>query len=64
MKPIFLQCVPDNLKIQEMGNEAVRINPIAFLFVPDCLRTQDMCDEIVYTMSKVFRSISDLDMLR
>ena len=47
-----------------MCNEAVRINPVAFLFVPDRLRTQDICDEIVYTMPKVFRSISDLDMLR
>ena len=44
--PIWIREIPDNLKTQEISNEAMHIEPYSFLaFVPDCFKTQEMCDK-------------------
>ena len=43
--PVWIREVPDNLKTQEMCNEAMRIEPYSLAFVPDCSKTQEICDE-------------------
>ena len=43
--PIWVREIPDNLKTQEISNEAMRIEPYSLAFVPDCFKTQEMCDK-------------------
>ena len=45
--PWQLECVPDQLKTQEMCNEVVCKTSAIQLFVPDNLKTQDMCNKAV-----------------
>ena len=40
-----LTLIPDDLKTQEMCNEAVRIDPWLLYDVPDYLKTQKMCNK-------------------
>ena len=44
---VWIREIPDNLKTQEMCNEAMCISPYSLAFVPDCFETQEMCDKIV-----------------
>ena len=50
-EPILLGCVPDQLKTQEMCNQAVR-NKSWLSFVPDHFKTQEMCNKVLHTMPK------------
>ena len=45
--PVWIREIPDNLKTQEMCNEAMCIEPYSLAFVPDCFKTQEMCDKAV-----------------
>ena len=45
--PKLLKETPGNLKIQEMCEKAMRINPVAFFPIPNHLKVQDMCDAAV-----------------
>ena len=45
--PSFLTLVPDDLKTQEMCNEAARIDPWLLYDVPDYLKTQEMRNEAI-----------------
>ena len=38
--PVWIRDTPDNLKTQEMCNEAIRIDPYSLTIAPDCLKTQ------------------------
>ena len=44
-RPSFLTLVPDDLKTQEMFNEALLIDPWLLYDVPDYLKTQEMYNE-------------------
>ena len=45
--PVWIREIPDNLKTQEICNEAMRIEPYSLAFVPDCFKTEEMCDKAV-----------------
>ena len=47
IKPHFLTGVPDDLKTQEMCNEAIKKVPWLLYDVPDYLKTQEMCNEAI-----------------
>ena len=47
IKPSFLTLATDDLKTQEMCNEAVRIDPLLMYDVRDYLKTQEMCNEAI-----------------
>ena len=40
----WIKVVPDHLKMQEMYNEAVHIEPLSLTYVPDRFKTQEMCN--------------------
>ena len=45
--PRWIREIPDHLKMQEMCDEAVRIEPHSMEVVPDHFKTQEMCNEAV-----------------
>ena len=45
--PVWIREIPDNLKTQEMCNEAMRIEPYSLAFVSDYFKTQEMCDTAI-----------------
>ena len=45
--PVWIRGTPDHLKMQEMCNKAMRIDPYSFAVVPDCLKMQEMCDKAI-----------------
>ena len=47
IRPSFLTLFLDELKTQEMCNEAVRIDPWLLYNIPNYLETQKMCNEAV-----------------
>ena len=44
---LFIIKTPDDLKANEMCNEAVCIEPYSLIYVPDNLKTKEMCDDVV-----------------
>ena len=44
---VSLKLIPDNLKTQEMCNEAVRREPHTLKFVPTHLRSNEMCSRVL-----------------
>ena len=46
--PWWRRETPDNLKTQEMCDEAVRREPYTLQHVPYYLKMQEMCDEAVH----------------
>ena len=50
--PVWIREISDNLKTQEMCNEAMRIEPYSLAFVPDCFKTQEMCDKAIITLQR------------
>ena len=45
--PVWIRETFDNLKTQDMCNEAMCIDPNFLAFVPDRFKTQKMCDTII-----------------
>ena len=45
--PVWIRGIPDNLKTQEMRNEAMCVEPYSSAFVPNCFNTQKMCDKAI-----------------
>ena len=45
--PIWIRGIPDNLKTQEMCNEAMREGPYNLQHVPDHFKTEEICNEAV-----------------
>ena len=45
--PIWIRGIPDNLKTQEMFNEAMREGPYNLQHVPDHFKTEEICNETV-----------------
>ena len=45
--PNWIKEIPDDLKTQEMWDEALHMDPHLLEFVPDYLKTQEMCNETV-----------------
>ena len=45
--PVWIRETPDNLKTQEMCNEAMCIDPYSLAFVLDRFKTQKMCDKTI-----------------
>ena len=45
--PVWIREVSDNLKTQEMCNEAMCIEPYSSAFVPDFFKTPEMCDKTI-----------------
>ena len=46
--PRWIREIPEHLKVQEMCNEAVHIEPYSLEVVPDRLKTQEMYNEAVH----------------
>ena len=57
--PVWIREIPDNLKTQEVCNEAMRIEPYSLAFVPDCFKTQEMCDKAVEIDPFILWHVSD-----
>ena len=55
----FLTLVPDDIKTQEMCNEAVRIDPWLLHDVSDYLKTQEMCNEAIKKASWLLFDVPD-----
>ena len=47
IRPSFLTLIPDDLKIQEICNGVVQIDPWLLYDVHDYLKTQEMCNEAI-----------------
>ena len=45
--PRWIIETPDDVKTQQMCDEAMCINPLSLPYVPDHLQTQEMCDAAV-----------------
>ena len=59
IRPSFLTLVPDDLKTQEMCNEAVRIDPWPLYDVSDNLKSQEICNEAIEKASWLVFDVSD-----
>ena len=57
--PVWIREIPDNLKTQEMCNEATRIEPYSLPFVPDCSKAQEMCDKAIQIDPFTLRHVPD-----
>ena len=43
----WIVTISENLKTQEICNEAVHTEPFSLAYVPDCFKTQEMCNKAV-----------------
>ena len=59
IKPRFLKLITDDLKTQEMCNEAIEKAPWLLRYVPLCFRTQEMCSKAAKKCRHPFRFIPD-----
>ena len=57
--PIWIREIPDHVKMQEICNEAVGIEPCPSVYVLDHLIMQEMCNEAVRRGSYILRHVSD-----
>ena len=55
----WLKVVPDHLKMQEMCNEAVHIEPLSLAYVPDRFKTEEMRNEAVHNKLCMLLFVSD-----
>ena len=55
----YKKIAPEHLKMQEICNEAVRIEPRSLKFVPGHLKTLEMCEKLVEYETGVLEFVSD-----
>ena len=51
--------IPDDLKTQEMCNEAVQMEPCSLVYVPDHFKTQEMCNTAVCMEPLLLKYVPD-----